>query len=73
MRKAEEAVRASHVVAGAGGGGAAAASTTVVVQGHDTRPAFPHVFHLFMTLITAGVWSLIWLLHYLCRGSTYRR
>lgn len=69
MRKAEEAMRVST----AGSGSASsAASATVVVAGPDTRPNFPHVFHFLMTVVTVGFWGFVWVLHYCCRGETYK-
>ena len=71
MRRADEAMR---LATAAGGGSAASASAaTVVINGPDTRPNFPHVFHFFLSVITVGVWSSVWLIHYLCRGQTYKR
>jgi DNA-directed RNA polymerase subunit RPC12/RpoP len=35
---------------------------TVVVQ--NVTP-FPHVLHLILTIMTCGMWSPIWLIHYL--------
>ena len=53
-------------------GSRAIKATQVVENGPDTRPNFPHLIHLILTIFTAGMWSVIWVAHYLCRGETYR-
>lgn len=71
MRRAEEAMRMAATASG--GSAASASATTVVVNGPDTRPNFPHLFHFALSVITVGMWSWVWLVHYLCRGQTYKR
>ncbi|MFK5949383.1 MAG: hypothetical protein QM500_11525 [Methylococcales bacterium] len=29
---------------------------------------FPHVMHLILTIITAGAWAIIWIIHHLLKG-----
>ena len=30
--------------------------------------SFPHILHLIMTVLTGGLWLIIWLIHYLLKG-----
>lgn len=41
----------------------AVANTTVIVR-NDPSYRFPHALHLLLTLLTAGVWLPIWIIHY---------
>ncbi len=54
-----------QVFMNAGGGGAAAAAGGPVQQ---LRP-FNHLLHIFLSVITAGLWLPIWLLMYVIRNK----
>jgi hypothetical protein len=60
LRAAEEAQRAAYSLAHGGGGAAAAASTTVIIRGRKRQ--FDHSFHLFLTLLTCGLWLPFWII-----------
>lgn len=35
------------------------------------KHSFPHVWHFLGTVITGGLWAIIWLLHYISRDRNY--
>ena len=37
----------------------------------NEKHRFPHGMHLILTILTAGGWSIIWVLHYLFRNRRY--
>jgi hypothetical protein len=59
LRTAEEAKR----LAVRSSGSAAAASTVVIHKGTEYR--FPHLLHLFLTLVTCGIWLPLWIIHWI--------
>lgn len=65
MRSADQARRISERSGGGGGGGAA--SSTVVIQQTGGGSSFAgwHSTHMILTLLTCGMWSPIWLIHWL--------
>ena len=52
--------------AGGGGGGAAAAASS---GGSDKLRPFNHLLHLILTIFTAGLWGIVWLLLYIFRNK----
>jgi DNA-directed RNA polymerase subunit M/transcription elongation factor TFIIS len=68
LRAAEEAKREARESRRRSGGGNQ--QQVVIHQSHNDyrdryRPAFPHVLHLVLTLLTMGLWSPIWLIHWI--------
>lgn len=64
LRAQEEAKRSferSHVN---NNNNSAVANTTVIVR-NEPSYRFPHALHLLLTILTAGVWLPIWIIHYL--------
>ena len=42
-----------------------------VTSNENSKHNFPHIWHLFGTIITFGWWAIIWILHYLLRDKNY--
>jgi len=68
----KNAMQTPNVFMNAGGGGAAASasSSSSSNAGLVARANFPHGWHLFLSLITAGAWTPIWILHYIFRNRS---
>lgn len=37
--------------------------------GHDDKPAFNHTWHLVLTLLTCGLWAIVWPLAWLAHQA----
>ena len=50
-------------------------SNIIVSNNNNNNPSssgtkrFPHIAHLIMTILTGGVWVVVWLLHYIFRNK----
>ena len=70
LRSAHEAMRIAELSSRGGGGGGGAASSTVVIHQtgviQQTRSfAGWHIAHLILTCLSCGMWSPVWLTHWI--------